>query len=275
MSIDKNTARAQLYRASLALNNVSVTLIEKGQYAEALDFLRTAVNQMLSVVYGHEVARPIDGMAADNKYKIQKAYKHLATCQQEEQQQQQQQPHRQEKRENLIETVFFEDTLSAFSCADAESNNPLSRTVGHLRPTKIEPADVNSLTEVDACLHMVLLLNNFGLSTYLLSTIRGNTQIDGKLLENAHSIFSLATTSISELIAYHHSSQIEQVRLMSVALLITGNLSEIHTHTGRITGSREFFEFVDMHRKIREAMGQLYMTEWLSDMAGVCASPAA
>jgi len=273
-STDTCAERYRCYRAALSLNNTTVYLLERGHYAHALERAREAVQCMLCVIRGEgEEAVAASQQNSHPAIRVQPTH------------------WRQYGRtmSTRIETVFFDDNKIPFLChcrpgvpATADASPVAASPLGRLRPARIEPS-ANEISKSEngpsrkvLDLHMTLLLSNFALSSYLLSTATTEAEQVSKLLESTRRAFELISHSIADQFSAL-DDPVGEVWLMVVALVVVGNLCQIHLERGSVPGIMdcELHRSNESYRTIYMKLRQTRMAEWLAISQANCAAPAA
>jgi len=255
-----NDERCHCYRGALVLNNVGVSMLEHGCYKEAVSTLKDAVYAMTCF------CRPSPS-CWDVGQKVKQAFKTLAGS------------HPLQTSYLRIETVSYEDRIFPLQCLtdndeEGEGYNVQSMT-GRLRPTRIEfPDDISSgCSERDSELESAVLLCNYGIAYFLFSKTVVGHSTSIKLLENAHTVFELASSIVSNRFAScQDSDYIDEARILSVVLLVVGNVSQVHQETGKWADAQELHERCAI---IKKAVRTCDPTEWFGPVMAQKSSAAA
>lgn len=216
-----NSAALFDYHSVLALNNIGVLLLEAGYYDRALVTLKDAVNAMHSVFAD---VRDCDS-TANVQYKLLKAKKRF-------------QRHVSGTEECVLQSFVY-----------AQKHIPLLRSsersdacLTELRPTKIQLSHFTASFSVkgrDPDLESVVVLANAGLSYYLVSKAAKNQELAESLVKNSYHVLTLAADLVTTRFACCENSS-EEVRLMTVAILVTGMMARIYHETGRASDAKKF-----------------------------------
>jgi len=147
-----------------------------------------------------------------------------------------------------------------------------STPVRCFHPARIDIPDDDgeSLNERDADLETVVMLCNFGLSYYLMSTIHPDSSRRSSLLHNARSLLALASDVIAKRFA-DCETEIDEVRILSVALLVTSNL--IHVAGGDNKDACETRRYEEQYMHIQEALARYHQVAevWFGSKSRVSA----
>jgi hypothetical protein len=217
------------YHSALALNNIGVLLLEAGYYEKALVTLKDAVNAMHSVFAGDQ-----ECCTADVQYMLLKAKKRL-------------QRQVSGAEECALDSLVYE-----------KNHIPLLRShacLTELRPTKIQLPHFTASFGVkgrDPDIESVVVLANAGLSYYLVSKTTKNRELTKPLVRNSYHVLNLAADIVTTRFACCDDSS-EEVRLLTVAILVTGMMAHIYHETGRVSAAKKF---EDKYHRLVEATHQ-------------------
>jgi hypothetical protein len=205
------------YHSGLALNNIGVLLLEAGCYERALITLKDAVDAMRSVFASDRECRT----TVEVQYKLLKANKRY-------------QLHVSGTEERVLHSLVYE-----------KRHIPLLRShacLTELRPTKIQLPHFTESFSVngrDPDIESVVVLANAGLSYYLVSKATKKRELAESLVQNSYHVLNLAADIVTTRFACCEDSS-EEVRLMTVAILVTGMMAHIYHETGRVSDAKKF-----------------------------------
>jgi len=252
---------------------MGVSLLERGCFKQSMLTLKDAVHAMKGVFHTRCAQHEQEGPDAVQKM-MRKACRRFTqpevdafAC-----------PSMNEPRESM-DTVSYDDSLVPL----IGLRERCLQTA--FRPARIElpgpdPEELyNSCSEDcevgrDPDLETVVVLNNFAISYYVLA--KNTTMEDGdsytsaKLLENAQSIFDLASGIITNRFS-KCDDLMEETRIMAVAFLLTGNIARVLSETGR---HEEAEAFSQKYLKIGRAIEECEITDWFTPQTSM-AAPAA
>jgi hypothetical protein len=142
-----------------------------------------------------------------------------------------------------------------------------------LCPTRIEvPLFVSDTTERDPDLETSLILCNFAVSQYLVSTlIDSDKGVKERLLRDAHRVFNLVSNLLDDRLAECRDA-LEEASLMAIGLHLTGNIVYVLLASGQTDLAALF---ADRHRAILNAMGHNRVMAWSREAGTLAAAPAA
>jgi len=260
----------QEYRGVLALNNLGVSLLERGCYQYGMMTLKDAVEGMRAVVgncsrrQGDEAGKyqnkSQDGgegadSAIDLNRKVQRAYerfsKTISTTTTPS--------NRIRTRPRFVKSVVYEqdDLFSFFSTLRDDSIS-----VNCFRPSKIETFDCSE--ERDVGLDFMLLLCNFGISCHLLAG--ANPNHTATLHRIARGAFGLAAANVANRFSRCGGLDFEgeATRALVVAMLVTGNVCQVHTENG---SADEAVDLYGKYHAIRDALDHRAGAMWSAKTA--------
>lgn len=154
-----------------------------------------------------------------------------------------------------LDTLSYEDSLIPLY----RIQERISFTA--LRPTRIDLPEIlaDDLSDRDHDLETVVMLVNFGLSYFLLSTTLQDAVVIDKLRNNAQDIFNLASDVITNRFA-NCESDLEETHLMTVALLVTGNMIRVLQEQGESPD-----EHIARFQRLREAIEDSEIVDWYAN----------
>lgn len=242
------------YRGALVLNNLGVTLIERGFYEDALVTLRDGVTAMRYAVRPNPF-HPI-GLSVVQEA-LHRAYARLQV------------PDRGNALCSALQSVSFECSVIPFPANPEQSSWSIE---SFLRPTRIDiPSFVCDPSERDPDLETSLILCNFALSHYLLSTTIQDLSAMGELLEDSLRVFDLVSLLLDNRFAVCHDSM-EEASLMTVGLHLTGNVLNVLRRCGQDDLASLF---ADKYHLIVECMRHNQVVAWCQTHGALAAAPAA
>lgn len=260
---DPSPDQLQGYRSAIALNNMGVYLIESHDYHGAMCVLKDSVNAWKGVFRRSGPSAENQTSTGPNRNshaallekKMQKASRRCAK------------PHPPIRHPTVIETIAYEDSVIPLLCL-----NELSSAVSCLRPTRIDPPESCDYCafERDPDLETVIVLCNFAISYFLISKTVDDGTCVAKLVSNALSVLNLASHVLTRRFAVC-DDDVEEVRLMTVSLLVTGNLMQVLLETGRVEEARKLYE---KYQNIREAIEECDVVEWFGNEVKIAAGAA-
>jgi len=284
--------RFREYRGALIMNNLGVSLLERGCYKPAMSTLKDAVHSM-RVAFQQKQNKPCGSAttkqhqhsSSDVDKKVRKAFKRWSKTRAKIDPARTSSSQRQR-----LDSVSYEDSFVSLPCLDwynitdrhqDDEENLEGCYCQCFRPTRIEvPDEPCCMSDREAELETVVVLCNFGLSYYLISKAMeaGQQEKDeekgvtsARLLKDALGIFDLASNILANRFAMC-CDDIDEAKVLSVALLVSGNLAKIHRDTGNTKAANELSAKCD---SIRSAICACeMMMEWFG-MDCRIAAPAA
>lgn len=257
-----HSATFPCYRLALHMNNLGVSLLEKGCYEEAIRTLKDSVQILKGVCRRHCNKEASTAAANHNRevdLKVQKACKRFAkshvTCSRD-----------QAKAGRVLQTVFYEDNFIPF----LHQGNELP--VGCLRPTRIEFADFAAVdpADRDVGLDFIILLCNYGIASFLLSTKKKGS--DASVLHGLSlNAFRVAMSNITDRYSACEDD-IEEAGVMSVAVLVMGNLSQVNMEMGRRENAIVLY---NKCLQMKDSMQRSEAADWISLLSNCVSSVAA
>jgi len=233
------------YKCALLLNNLGVSLMERGCYQQAMTTLRDAMAAINSVMTAGSDDNNDSSRSSVKKW-MKRASKRSARAQP------------QAKPSPRLQTITYEDGLIPLLCLHDGTSEDCYSVTGCLRATAIDVPDCLSeeyLNERDVDLDIILLLSNFGLAYYLMASTQTTTsspEITKKLVDNANSVFEIAVANVADRFgSLDEEDEIMRATLLEISLLITGNVSQIKLEMGQTSDARACYE---KYHKIREAL---------------------
>jgi len=226
------------YRRILALNNVGVSFVEKGCLRQGMRTLKEAVTLMKAM---HRRSAFCVRLEVDRK--LRRAHEALSTS-------------KVGVKPPRLEIVEYEDSL--IQCN--------AMPVGCLRAVRIELqglAPDRWLTDRNLATDFALLLNNFGIASYLLFSKKQGS--GGKnLLRTAQRAFKLAVASITSSFS-SCESLLDEAIMTTIVLLFAFNLSQVHMETGRSGDATALYEKC---HSIRQLMHRVESAGWIILLQG-------
>jgi hypothetical protein len=253
--IMSNSKPNEDYYAALQLNNIGIDFICKGHHKEAVMTLSdslTSMKKVFKVHAGAGVTPMTMDASCDVQRKLQRAKQRwIKLCSA---------ANPQEEDEGTFgarlaeDTLLYENCFIPALCTTPAAANPPPRL---LRPTRIAlPRDASNFgaRNRDPDLEVVVILSNLSASFYLMSeTIKDeNLKTLQELHRQTANLFDLASNIVTNRFADCDGS-IEEAKLISVALLVSGNAVHFYKATGQ---NQAESEFKDKHRYLQATLGQ-------------------
>lgn len=203
------------YRCALMLNNIGVELLENGSHQQAMNTLNDSLIAMKALVNQESSSEftDTDVTLKNSKVRLQKALKRL---------QRTKSGAPSDLRTFVYENCFIPDHgLKSFDS---------------IRPTKIALPESEvqfRQSRRDTDLETVVVLSNVGLSYYLVSGMmqEESSQVAEALLKRSFHVLTIASDILANRFAMCNS-EAEESRIMTVALLVTGNLMHVCREKG-------------------------------------------
>jgi hypothetical protein len=214
-------SKATDYHRALLLNNLGVLLLDRGNYKKAACAFKDSLNAMKQIFYD---ASPKSSRSLDLAHKMQRLRKHI-------------QP--------LISSGELSNSLTFWNNRIAMGDQD-QIAFGSLRSVVItipeSPAAFVSMGR-DPQLEMAVIFSNAGIAFFRLSSVRPSSSspksVPMDVQEHAMSMMSLASKLVSERFALCDDMD-EESRLMSVALVVTGNTTQLHQEAGRSLDAKAY-----------------------------------
>jgi hypothetical protein len=212
--------KATDYHSTLLLNNIGVLLLEQGSYKQAARTLRDSLEAMRKIFNGRSLASP----ALDLSRSANQARKHIQSSD--------------SSNETSI-ALFLADKGIVAGKHDCTSFE-------YLLPVTIQiPESAVGFTTIgrDPQLEMSVIFNNIGIALYLLcsdeSTSPSASSVSTDSRESALRMMSLASSVVSSRFALCLCDDMdEESRIMSVALIVTGNTIHLCQAAGQASDAK-------------------------------------
>lgn len=236
------------YTKVIALNNIGIALLDRGSYQKAVSAFKSAVNGIEAVSVNDDEdqlhcpslsssKRRKGGSSSSLSRQIRKA------C-------------------TAAETAYLEPLksldipVSRVACHDGMILFPSDRSLSPcLRLIQIEMSSLYGCSQ-GYTIEKAVLYSNLGLASYLLAhTVVVHDDDDAlyksKLLLHANDMFAQAAFAVSDIFGLYEDQR-EEIKVLSIALLVTGNIIEVRRTASACESDIEMHN--GRYKKLREAI---------------------
>ena len=199
------------YYSALLLNNIGVSLLQNGYNKPALATLKDALQAMNQIF---RLRSP-----SDSTRKVQKAQKRM-------------------KISGLLDFPQVTEAPLSYREGRVVQQGETGASIGALSPVTIEiPENVLDFQVLgrDPDLEIAVMLSNLALSYHMLASSRAESPIVSvELTDNALHLCNMASSIVTSRFVMCETED-DESRVLSVALLVTGNTKHICNETGRVS----------------------------------------
>ena len=242
-------------QAALALNNIGVSLLERGCYREGMEVLQDGIRTMKSMFKASEDST--DDVTDPSNDPLEKLHK------------------ARDKASQVSSQVIDTSSTAKIKTLSFQVDG-LSGVLEHLGKS---PSSTFYLVRMDIpleCavsvsntpdLESAVLLYNFGMAQLLISSVISNSQ---PMVENSHRILHLASSIVARR-SNTCDDSLEEAALLQMGLLVLNGMIQVLIESGMDLAAATVFE---RYLKVREIVGSLEATTaWFSTL--LVSAPAA